>query len=83
MGTLAWELELGNFGSGTLAWDVCLGNFSLGSLAWELWVGNFGLRSLAWKLWLKDLRLGASKGNQAGGIGLPATGESAGAGYIH
>ena len=66
---------------GTLAWELWLGNFGLGTLAQELWLGNLGLGSCTWDLSLRLFRLGSSakgdwarkaRGKSGGTLGEPA-----------
>ena len=63
MGTVAWELWLGNFSLGTLT-----ENFSLGTLAWELWLGISGWGCEAWGTGL--LRIAGEPPEDCGGTRL-------------
>ena len=65
MGTLAWELSLGNFRLGTFAWELSLGNF-----VWKLSFGNFRLAPQAWGTGL--LRPGEPADGNRGNPGAPS-----------
>ena len=59
---------------GSLAWDIWLGNFSLATLAtlaWELWLRILSLGSQVWDLRLRELGSG-DWGNRLPVLGEPS-----------
>ena len=71
----ASELPLGKFRFDYLRLEASLRNFCLLTFAWELWLENFRAGNSAWQLLLESFCLGHL---EAGGVGRPEAGRSAG-----